>query len=134
MLKEKMNIERRKAILFELDLSGPIEQYAMAWLKLTNNAREYPDYIWKIVNSSSSTVYVYCNPKHVDSVRDFLDGLHPYYDECKDKLIYMGKILNEEEIIVGVPVYEWKVTGSFEEQGKDIDNIIDEWICVQEDY
>lgn len=39
-----------------------IEGYAMAWLKLCNNAREYNNIIWKIENDRNNNVYVWCNP------------------------------------------------------------------------
>ena len=48
MLKEKIYFERKKAVLLTVDFSGTVEEYAMAWLKLTNNAREYGNMIWKI--------------------------------------------------------------------------------------
>ena len=41
MLKEKLVIERKAATLITVDFTAPeIEGYAMAWLKLCNNARE----------------------------------------------------------------------------------------------
>ena len=44
MLKEKLSIERKKAVMITADFTAPTtESYAMAWLKLCNNAREYKD-------------------------------------------------------------------------------------------
>lgn len=41
MLKEKLVIKRKAATLITVDFTAPeIEGYAMAWLKLCNNARE----------------------------------------------------------------------------------------------
>nr|DAG04536.1 MAG TPA: hypothetical protein [Siphoviridae sp. ctDXu9] len=41
MLKEKLVIERKAATLITVDFTAPeIVGYAMAWLKLCNNARE----------------------------------------------------------------------------------------------
>ena len=75
MLKEKLTFERKKAILLTVEFNGTVEEYAMAWLKLTNNAREYSNMIWKIQNSSSNTVYVYCNPKSAEAVKNFCTGI-----------------------------------------------------------
>ena len=75
MLKENIYFERKKAVLLTVDFSGTVEEYAMAWLKLTNNAREYSNMIWKIQNTSSNTVYVYCNPKSAEAVKDFCTGI-----------------------------------------------------------
>ena len=53
MLKEKLTIERKKAVMITADFTAPTtESYAMAWLKLCNNAREYKDVIWRIENDS----------------------------------------------------------------------------------
>lgn len=64
-VKESMRLERKPAVLITADFSGPnVEAYAMAWLKLTNNAREYPKMIYKIWNErNSDKVYVLCDPK-----------------------------------------------------------------------
>ena len=44
MLKEKLSIERKKAVMITADFTAPTtESYAMAWLKLCNNARGYKD-------------------------------------------------------------------------------------------
>lgn len=42
MLKEKLSIERRKAVMITADFTAPTTKaYAMAWLSLCNNARGY---------------------------------------------------------------------------------------------
>ena len=48
MLNERLVFEKKKAAVITADFSAPeIEGYAMAWLKLCNNAREYKNIIWK---------------------------------------------------------------------------------------
>ena len=75
MLKEKLSIERKKAVMITADFTAPTtESYAMAWLKLCNNAREYKDVIWRIENDSGNKVYVWCNPKYKETVIEFLTG------------------------------------------------------------
>lgn len=134
MLKENFKFEKRKAILLTVSFKGTIEEYAMAWLKLTNNAREYPKNIWKIYNDKGCNVYVICNPKSVQMIKDFCTGIYVSYDEKTNKAHYVGEVINEEEIIVGVPIYETEsLSNTDEEFEKDMDNIINFWIEVEEE-
>ena len=135
MLKEKLTFERKNAVLLTVEFKGTIEEYAMAWLKLTNNAREYSNMIWKIQNTSSNTVYVYCNPKSAEAVKDFCTGIVSFYHEEEDKMNYVGEVVNETEVIVGVPNYEWESTCSVDDPQweEDFDKAIHEWMAVEED-
>lgn len=137
MLKEKLTFERKKAILLTVKFKGSVEEYALAWLKLTNNAREYSNMIWKIQNSASDTVYVYCNPKSAEAVKDFCTGIVSYYYEDTDEIHYIGEVTDEQEIIVGVPIYEWdstcNVTTEYEQWEEDFDKSIHEWLTVEDD-
>ena len=84
MLKEKLSIERKKAVMITADFTAPTtESYAMAWLRLCNNAREYKDVIWRIENDSGNKVYVWCDPKYKETVIEFLTGIVYYYQEDK---------------------------------------------------
>ena len=132
MLKEKMYFERKKAVLLTVDFSGTIEEYAMAWLKLTNNAREYGNMIWKIENCSGNNVYVYCNPKSADAVKDFCEGIYVSYHEDEEKMHYIGKVIEEEEVTVGVPIYEWESTCKVDDPQweEDCDKSIGSWMAV----
>lgn len=135
MLKEKLHIERKEAVMLTVDFSGKVEEYAMAWLKLTNNAREYGNMIWKIRNSKSDLVYVICNPKHAEQIKDFCTGIYRVWDETEEKMHSIGKVTDEQKITIGVPAYEVESTYSFDDPNweKDMDNVITEWVEV-EDY
>lgn len=137
MLKEKLTFERRKAILLTVEFKGTVEEYAMAWLKLTNNTREYSNMIWKIQNTSSNTVYVYCNPKSAEAVKNFCTGIVSFYHEEEDEMHYVGEVTDEQEVIVGVPIYEWdstcNVTTEYEQWEEDFDKSIHEWLAVEDD-
>ena len=135
MLKEKIRFERKEAIMLTVDFSGPIEGYALAWLKLTNNAREYGNMIWKIFNDKENGVYVICNPKHVDAIKEFCDGIYAYYNEREEKTYYIGKVISEDKITVGVPVYEYESTcwGDDEKWEEDMDKAVLYWLDVEED-
>lgn len=132
MLREKITFERKKAILLTVEFNGTVEEYATAWLKLTNNAREYGNMIWKIKNTSSNTVYVYCNPKSAEAVKDFCTGIVTFYHEEEDKINYVGEVTNEQEVSVGVPFYEWESTCDTDDPQweEDCDNVVYEWMDV----
>lgn len=129
MLKEEIRFERRKAVLLTVDFSGTVEEYSMAWLKLTNNAREYKDAIWKIYNSCDNDVYVICNPKHVEAVKEFCDGIVVMYCEKDNSAHYIGKVTDEQEITVGVPIYEYESTCDLDDPQweEDMDSAVSHW-------
>lgn len=132
MLKERISMERKKAVLLTVDFSGKTEEYALAWLKLTNNAREYSNMIWKISNGRGNEVYVICNPKSAETVKDFCTGIVSFYHEEDDQICSIGKVINEEEITVGVPVYEYESTYKTDDPrwDEDYDKAIRYWIDV----
>lgn len=133
MLKEELTFERKTAAVITADFSAPvIEGYAMAWLKLCNNAREYKNIIWKIKNDSSNEVYVWCSPDRKDEVIEFLTGIVEFYEG--DKITPIGKVINVSEEVIGVPVYEYETTcDSDDEQWyEDIDHAISNWAAIQE--
>ena len=135
MLKEELTFERKRVVVIIADFSAPvIEGYAMAWLKLCNNAREYKNIIWKIENdrNNNNNVYVWCNPDRKDEVVDFLTGIVNCYKD--QEVISIGKVIDVSEEVIGVPVYEYKTTcDSDDEQWyEDIDHAISNWAAIQE--
>lgn len=136
MLKESIRFEKREAIELTIDFSGTIEEYALAWLKLTNNAREYSDMIWKISNDKGNNVYVICKPKSVELVKDFCTGIVGVYDEKNDKVNYIGKVTGERKIIVGVPIYEYESTHRYDDERweDDMNQVVSDWLDVEENY
>ena len=133
MLKEKLTFERKKAVVITADFSAPvIEGYAMAWLKLCNNAREYKNIIWKIENDRNNKVYVWCNPDRKDEVVDFLTGIVNCYKD--EEVTPIGKVIDISEEVIGVPVYEYESTGDggSNEWENDIESAISTWMDMQE--
>lgn len=133
MLKERLVFERKKAAVITADFSAPvIEGYAMAWLKLCNNAREYKNIIWKIENDRNNKVYVWCNPDRKDEVVNFLTGIVNCYKD--QEVASIGKVIDVSEEVIGVPVYEYESTskGGSDEWENDIDSAIPTWMDVQE--
>lgn len=133
MLKEELTFERKTAAVITVDFSAPkIEGYAMAWLKLCNNAREYKNIIWKIENDRNNKVYVWCNPDRKDEVVDFLTGIVNCYKD--EEVVPIGKVIDVSEEVIGVPVYEYESTskGGSDEWENDINNVIVNWIDMQD--
>ena len=133
MLKEKLTFERKKAVVITADFSAPvIEGYAMAWLKLCNNAREYKNIIWKIENDRNNKVYVWCNPDRKDEVIDFLTGIVNCYKD--EEVTTIGKVIDVSEEVIGIPVYEYESTskGGSDEWEDDIESAISTWMDMQE--
>ena len=134
MLKEELTFERKRVVVIIADFSAPvIEGYAMAWLKVCNNAREYKNIIWKIENDrNNNNVYVWCNPDRKDEVIEFLTGIVEFYEG--DKITPIGKVINVSEEVIGVPVYEYESTcdSNDEQWYEDIDHAISNWTAIQE--
>lgn len=133
MLKEELTFERKTAAVITVDFSAPkIEGYAMAWLKLCNNAREYKNIIWKIENDLNNKVYVWCNPDRKDEVVDFLTGIVNCYKD--EEVVPIGKVIDVSEEVIGVPVYEYESTskGGSDEWENDINNAISNWMSIHE--
>lgn len=64
-----------QAVLIEASMEGKIADYAMAWLHLTNNARENPHVFLKHWNNSGCGIFVVCSEKYKDSVVEYLEML-----------------------------------------------------------
>ena len=133
MLKENLTFERKRAAVIIADFSAPvIEGYAMAWLKLCNNAREYKNIIWKIENDRNNNVCVWCNPDRKDEVVNFLTGIVNCYKD--QEVVPIGKVIDVSEEVIGVPVYEYESTskGGSDEWEDDIESAISTWMNIQE--
>lgn len=71
----KSKVRIGKAMKVECTFKGKVEDYAMAWLHLTNNAREYPRIFLKHYNNSGCGVTVITPEKCVDDMKEYLEGL-----------------------------------------------------------
>ena len=64
-----------KAVKITANFEGKVHDYALAWLHLTNNAREYPNVFLKVWNTAGDSVMVLTTEKWANSVKDYLTGL-----------------------------------------------------------
>lgn len=54
----KINFEKEKGIEIYTEFKGTVQEYALMWLNLTNNARENKDVFYQIRNNSNNDVFV----------------------------------------------------------------------------
>ena len=88
--------------------------------------------IWKISNSSGNNVYIICNPKSAETVKEFCTGIIAMYDEKEDAMHYIGKVIDEKTITVGVPSYEYESTYRYDDPRweEDMDSVVYDWLAV----
>lgn len=65
--------EKEKATRITVSLEGDIQQYALSFLHIWNNAREYPNIFYKVENNSGSDVIVTCRPKDAENIKEYLE-------------------------------------------------------------
>lgn len=65
--------EKEKAIQITVRLDGNIQEYALSFLHIWNNAREYPNMFYKVQNNSGNSVHVTCNSKYADEIKEYLE-------------------------------------------------------------
>lgn len=103
--------EHGTAVRITARFEGKTQDYALAWLHLTNNAREYPNVFLKIYNTAGDRVIVVTPEKWRDSVKEYLTGLSgmgvldkdadsPYTD-------FKVTILDEEIVPTIKPLVDW---------------------------
>ena len=76
--------EKQKAIRFTVNIKGNVEEYAMSFLHIFNNARDNHDEIYKVENFYDNRVFVTVNPS--------------CKDEAERYLSQFGEITSKEEI------------------------------------
>lgn len=108
--KYHTQVREVKAVEYTLKVKG-LEAYKDAWLIINNNAREYPDTIYRVSNTSNSNIYVLC----------------PADSSLKSWLEQFGEITNIDENKVAVFVdVSCEYTSSFDEDYVDSEYIFGE--------
>lgn len=69
----KYNHKKEKATKISVYLNGDLQKYALSFLHIWNNAREYPNMFYKVENNSGNSVFVTCNPKYVEEMKEYLE-------------------------------------------------------------
>ena len=94
--------KKGKAVKLIYRFKGRTKDYAIAWLHLTNNAREFPKIFLHHYNNDGNCVYVITPKKHRDEMVQYLNGLA--FGEFKTEMV------SEEEIETITPLVDWECT------------------------
>ena len=89
--------KKEKAIKISVELTNNTQEYALSFLHIWNNAREYPNMFYKVENNSGNSVFVTCNPKHAEEIKEYLEQF--------------GEIWYTEEINWIIVSMEWDMKG-----------------------
>lgn len=101
----KINFDKENGIQIVATFKGSVEDYAMMWLNLTNNARENREVFYKIENNYHNDIFVLTNEKDVDDVVDYLQRLGL---EIKDKRSCVAVIPYVEYGSCSDDEFEWE--------------------------
>lgn len=97
--------EKQKAIKITVRLDGDTQEYAMSFLHIWNNAREYPNMFYKVENNSGNDVFVTCRPSDAEAIKEYLEQF--------------GEIRYTEEINWFIIHAEYDKNGWYELFGED---------------
>lgn len=74
--KVEVNCVKGKAYIFTIDASKiPVNEFALKWLNLYNNVREYKNIFFDVRLNSKSDVTVIVEKNNKDSVKEYLISL-----------------------------------------------------------
>lgn len=65
--------EKEKATRITVRLEGDVQKYALSFLHIWNNAREYPNMFYRVENNSGNNVYITCRTKDAESITEYLE-------------------------------------------------------------
>lgn len=69
----KFEYRKEETTKITVAIKGNVQEYALSFLHIWNNAREHENVFLKVENNSSNLVYVSCKTKYKDSVREYLE-------------------------------------------------------------
>lgn len=90
-MKLRFEAELEEAVQFEVKLPEDLKTYSENFLVIFNNAREYPEYFYKVENNHGHEVFVTCAKNSAKEVKDFLE--------------WRGEVTNERKVFVCKPEY-----------------------------
>ena len=72
--------EKEKATKISVSIEKDVREYALAFLHIWNNAREYPNMFYKVENNSGNSVFVTCNSKYTEEIKEYLQNFGEIWD------------------------------------------------------
>lgn len=110
----RTKVKQGKAVKISATFNGNVQDYALAWLHLTNNARENPNIFLKHWNNSGNSVYVVTPEKYADQMKEYLTGLNSSE--------FTVKIWDVETITTITPVIDWCIDYKNDAECEEADN------------
>lgn len=71
--------EKQKALLFTVSMQGNVEEYALNFLHIFNNVREYSYMFYSVKNNSGNDVFVTAKPEYKDEIKQYLEQFGEVY-------------------------------------------------------
>lgn len=109
----RIKAKQGNAVRISATFMGSVENYALAWLHLTNNARENPGIFLKHYNNSGCSVFVVTPERFADQMKEYLLGFN-----SND---FKVEIYDEEKITTITPVMIWG-NGIASDDWEELDN------------
>lgn len=103
----KFTKHKEETMKIQVAIEGDVQEYALSFLHIWNNAREYDNVFLKVENNSSNIVTVHFRTKYLDSVREYLENF--------------GHITNEEPVVSWFIDFETDMKGYDELYGSEDD-------------
>ena len=96
MIKYSHNYEL--CIQFTVAMPTKVEEYALVFLQMFNNARENPDMIYKLENNPTNTVFITCPTEYKEAVESWIKGFNNtkvVWEEEVDRYVITADYDNE---------------------------------------
>lgn len=97
----KFGYKKGKAVMFTVSMPKKVEDYALVFLQMFNNVREYPNMFYRIENSSANSVFITCRTSDKESIRNWIEAF------------------NDTEIIYEEEVHRFIVDADYDSKGYD---------------
>ena len=107
----KFGYKKGKAVMFTVSMPKKVEDYALVFLQMFNNVREYPHMFYRIENNSANSVFITCRTSDKESVRNWIEAFND------------TEIIYEEEVIRFIVDADYDSKGYNEIYGGGIDEV-----------
>lgn len=77
----KFNHTKEKATRITMRMDCTVEQYALNFLHIFNNAREYPNMFYNLENNSGNDIFVTCRSSDAETIKEYLEQFGTITDE-----------------------------------------------------
>ena len=83
---------------FRCEFHGSVEEYALMWLHLTNNVREYSNVFFHHANNYKNMVWISCLPCYENDVKEYLEGIGLEIESVEDIDVALPVMMTDRPI------------------------------------